>query len=184
MAFWTTFLALALGPLDQFQKNFLGTIYQIWWGIGPIFTLLGPKMELHYKGIKWLLLYKGRDHKKLILYLLNSLKNIALQKNYENFKFCGKKIDWVLLKFCLSFGNLSFGTAQFWDKCRKNKLESYVLYGWQLALNGYISQGGQTCFISTFGGQLKNVNSATIVFEFLKMPLFWHFQSQPCLFDI
>ena len=44
MAFWTTFLALALGPLDQFQKKFLGTIYQIWWGIGPIFSLLGPKM--------------------------------------------------------------------------------------------------------------------------------------------
>ena len=65
MAFWTTFLALALGPLVQFQKNFLGTIYQIWWGIGPIFSLLGPKMweELHYKGIKWLLLYKGRDDK-------------------------------------------------------------------------------------------------------------------------
>jgi len=63
MAFWTTFLALALGPLDQFQKKFLGTIYQIWWGIGPIFSLLGPKMweELRCKGIKWLLLYKGRD---------------------------------------------------------------------------------------------------------------------------
>ena len=63
MAFWTTFLALALGPLVQFQKKFLGAIYQIWWGIGPIFSLLGPKMweELHYKGIKWLVLYKGRD---------------------------------------------------------------------------------------------------------------------------
>ena len=63
MAFWTTFLALALGPLVQFQKKFLGTIYQIWWGIGPIFSLLGPKMweELRWKGIKWLLLYKGRD---------------------------------------------------------------------------------------------------------------------------
>ena len=55
MAFWTTFLALALGPLVQFQKNFLGTIYQIWRGIGPIFSLLGPKMweELRWKGIKW-----------------------------------------------------------------------------------------------------------------------------------
>ena len=48
-AFWTTFLALALGPLVQFQKNFLGTIYQIWRGSGPIFSPLGPKMweELH-----------------------------------------------------------------------------------------------------------------------------------------
>ena len=49
MAFWTTFLALALGPLVQFQKNFLGTIYQIWRGSGPIFSLLGPILweELH-----------------------------------------------------------------------------------------------------------------------------------------
>ena len=56
-------MALALGPLVQFQKKFLGTIYQIWRGSGPIFSPLGPKMweELHYKGIKWLVLYKGRD---------------------------------------------------------------------------------------------------------------------------
>ena len=62
MAFWTTFLALALGPLVQFQKKFLGTIYQIWWGIGPIFSLLGPILweELHYKGIKWCRLVTNR----------------------------------------------------------------------------------------------------------------------------
>ena len=46
---WTTFLAIALGPLVQFQKKFLGTIYQIWRGSGPIISPLGPKMweELH-----------------------------------------------------------------------------------------------------------------------------------------
>ena len=52
-AFWTTFLALALGPLVQFQKNFLWTIYLLWRGIGPNISLLGPILweELRCKGI-------------------------------------------------------------------------------------------------------------------------------------
>ena len=50
----TTFLALALGPLVQFQKKFLWTIYLLWRGIDPNISLLGPKMreELSWKGIK------------------------------------------------------------------------------------------------------------------------------------
>merc|ERR1711974_355843 len=49
----TTFLALALGPLVQFQKTFLWTIYLLWRGKGPNCSLLGPILweELRCKGI-------------------------------------------------------------------------------------------------------------------------------------
>merc|ERR1711974_591475 len=47
------FLALALGPLVQFQKKFLWTIYLLWQGKGPNISLLGPILweELRCKGI-------------------------------------------------------------------------------------------------------------------------------------
>ena len=52
---WTTFLALALGPLVQFQKKVLWTIYLLWRGIGPNVSLLGQILweELRCKGKKW-----------------------------------------------------------------------------------------------------------------------------------
>ena len=46
--------------------------------------------------------------------------NIELQKISENLSFGKNRLSFS--QFCLSFGQiLSFGIAQFWDKCRKNK---------------------------------------------------------------
>ena len=48
--------------------------------------------------------------------------NIELQKISENLSFGKNRLSFS--QFCLSFGQiLSFGIAQFWDKCRKNKPE-------------------------------------------------------------
>ena len=48
--------------------------------------------------------------------------NIKLQKISENLSFGKNRLSFS--QFCLSFGQiLSFGIAQFWDKCRKNKPE-------------------------------------------------------------
>ena len=57
------------GTLGPIPKKILRDNLPNMAGIGPIFSLLGPKMweELRCKGIKWLLLYKGRD---LIEFLL------------------------------------------------------------------------------------------------------------------
>ena len=47
-------------------------------------------------------------------------ENIELQKISENLSFGKNRLSFS--QFCLSFGQiLSFGIAQFWDKCRKNK---------------------------------------------------------------
>ena len=46
--------------------------------------------------------------------------NNELQKISENLSFGKNRLSFS--QFCLSFGQiLSFGIAQFWDKCRKNK---------------------------------------------------------------